>query len=71
MTGQIIGAVDLYDIIQHKDELLDQHGAEWFTGPIGWCLRNAKQFSKGFPALGRLGLWNSPPELVLKIEPQL
>lgn len=69
--GQIIGVADLHGVIE-KGELFNTPDDDWwFTGPIGWLLRNAKQFERGVPASGHLGLWDCPPDLLASIKPQL
>ena len=63
--GQIIGSAELCDVIDTADAI--NGDAWWFTGPYGWLLRNARQFDRGFPTRGQLGLWRCPADIVAKI----
>jgi hypothetical protein len=43
--GQIIGLVELYGVTRDMD-------GEWFSGPVGLLVRNARQLQKGLPHKG-------------------
>lgn len=48
-TGGIIGIVDLVDCVTRSNN-------EWFTGPIGWVLANARPLEP-YPCKGKLGIF--------------
>lgn len=44
--GQIIGIVELYGVTREMD-------GEWFTGPVGLLVRDARQLKRGLPHKGQ------------------
>lgn len=53
VRGAIIGSVDLLDCVTY-------HESNWFDGPYGWVLANAKTQPPVYMR-GQLGLWNFEP----------
>lgn len=48
--GGIIGIVDLVDVVTISDN-------EWFNGPYGWVLANARPL-EFYPCVGKVGLFD-------------
>jgi len=51
--GCVIGTVDVI-------EMTTESSSEWFTGPVGWILKNARRLEVPVFMRGRLGLWKCP-----------
>ena len=68
--GQIIGVVEIYDVIAIGDPVKPSD-REWFHGPFGLLLRNAHRFSKGVPHAGQLGLVECSPKIERLVFPLL
>jgi hypothetical protein len=64
VRGAIVGVVDVVDVVEH-------HRSKWFSGPLGWVLRNPRRLKKPIFCKGRLGLWHLPQAVQDKIRPQL
>jgi hypothetical protein len=64
VRGAIIGVVDVVDVV-------DRHRSKWFSGPLGWVLRNPRRLKKPIFCKGSLGLWHLPQEAQDKIKRQL
>jgi hypothetical protein len=43
----------------------------WFSGPLGWVLKDVVALRKPVECKGQLGLWNLPPRVERKIRAQL
>lgn len=43
---------------------------KWFTGPVGWCLRDVDVLPCGVPCRGMQGLWTVPKDLEQWIVPE-
>jgi hypothetical protein len=67
--GQIIGVVEVYDVV--PPGRLPDPAIEWFVGPFGFVLRNARQFKNGIPYSGQLGLVECPPHIERLVRPLL
>lgn len=67
-TGQIIGIAELYDVTDNSNSTL-QLGptSDWFSGPYGWWLRDARQFEIGIPCKGQLGIPLCPAHIAALI----
>jgi len=48
--GAIIGIASLVDCVAH-------HHSDWFEGPYGFVLKNARKFRDPIPYKGRLGIF--------------
>lgn len=55
--GMIVGQVDVVDCVGQSD-------SPWFTGPYGLVLRNSVAFAKPVFAVGQLGYFEVPDDLV-------
>jgi hypothetical protein len=62
-TGGIVGMVELKDCVTESS-------SEWFHGPVGWKLRNARQL-KFIPCKGQLGLFDPPAGVGRRVKAQL
>jgi hypothetical protein len=60
----IIGIVDLVDVVEESS-------SEWFTGPDGFVLENARALPLPITCKGALKFWEVPPEIVRDMERQL
>src|SRR5262245_15449329 len=57
----VIGVVDIVAVVK-------QSRSKWFSGPLGWVLRNPRQLRKPIHCRGRLGLWRIPSRLQAQIK---
>ena len=64
LHGAIIGVVDVVGVVRRCR-------SKWFSGPLGWVLRNARPLAKPIPCSGRLGLWQLPAQAHHAINRQL
>lgn len=62
--GVILGVVTLADIVE-------THSSEWFEGPYGWRLTDAREFVTPIPYMGQLGLPRASNELIERIHAAL
>lgn len=62
--GAIIGVVDIVRVVR-------KGRSKWFSGPLGWVLRNPRRLLKPIRCPGRLGLWRLPPRVRHAIDQQL
>ena len=63
-TGVIIGVVDVVEVV-------NQHESKWFSGPLGWVLRNSRVLIEPIKYTGARRLWKVKPEVVRTIKRQL
>jgi hypothetical protein len=56
-TGVIVGIVELVDVIEQSD-------SQWFNGPCGFVLKDAKPFVMPIPYPGQRGLFPVPREII-------
>lgn len=54
--GAIVGSVVVCGVVR-------SHASPWFTGPLGWQLRDPIQLKHPISCLGRLKVWTVPPQL--------
>lgn len=59
--GAIVGIADLVDCTKHSE-------SPWFSGPVGFVLRDALAFAEPIPAAGKLGFWYPPPDVAITLE---
>jgi hypothetical protein len=64
VTGVIIGVVDVVEVV-------DRHESKWFTGPLGWVLRNPRVLTEPIEYTGARRIWEVKPEVVRTIRPLL
>jgi hypothetical protein len=64
LTGVTIGVVDIVDVV-------DRHSSIWFSGPLGWVLKNPRLLAEPIRCRGNQRLWKVNPEIVRGIERQL
>jgi hypothetical protein len=64
VRGAIIGVVDIVGVVE-------AHPSKWFSGPLGWMLRNPRPLPRPIPCPGRLGLWELPPDVSYAVDQQL
>jgi hypothetical protein len=50
-VGGIVGITTVVDVV-------DSHSSQWFTGPLGWVLRDARPLPF-HPIRGRPGVWET------------
>ena len=62
--GAVIGIVDIVDVVE-------RHRSRWFSGPLGWVLRNPRALPTPISCNGRLGLWLLPANIDREIQRQL
>lgn len=62
--GKIIGTIEL-------ETFGTNFRSPWFTGPIGWKLKDPIALLEPIPAKGALGLWTIPSDIADEIERQL
>jgi hypothetical protein len=62
--GAIIGVVDVVGVV-------NGHRSKWFSGPLGWVLRNPRPLRQPIPCTGRLGLCRLPPSIRRAVDQQL
>ena len=55
--GCIVGRVEMYFCTT-------VHESVFFTGPYGFCFKNAVEFKDPVPVRGQLGIFNVPDELI-------
>ena len=58
--GGIVGVVELWDVVKKSPSW-------WFTGPVGWRMRNPREFETMIVRRGFQGLINCDPETERKI----
>ena len=61
LRGGIIGKCEIYDVVTESD-------SPWFSGPVGWRVRNAIHFSQLHPMKGQLGFFYVPEKFVFHEE---
>lgn len=66
--GAIIGACTLKDVIAKDREHLY---SPWFIGPYGFVLSRPRRLPRPIPLVGRLGLWQAPPDVMRKVRRQI
>lgn len=64
VRGAIVGVVDVVGCVE-------RHRSRWFSGPLGWVLKNPRPLSKPIPCKGALGLWEVSPAQKRAIQRQL
>lgn len=64
VRGAIIGLVDVVDVVEHDR-------SRWFSGPLGWVLRNPRPLRRPIPYRGGLGLWKVPRAVQRQIDARL
>ncbi len=64
VRGAIIGVVDVVAVVK-------RHRSKWFSGPLGWVLRNPRPLGGPLKCSGRLGLWRLSRRLRRAVEAQL
>jgi len=52
-AARSIGLADVVGVVE-------RHPSKWFSGPLGWMLRNPRPLPRPIPCAGRLGLWELP-----------
>ncbi len=60
VTGAIVGIAELVDVVEQSD-------SQWFNGPCGFVLKNAKPFAMPIPYPGQRGLFSVPREVIANV----
>lgn len=58
----VLGSVAFRGCVRADDEMLPWEEL-WFSGPIGWRLRDASALELPIPIRGGRGLWQLPPDV--------
>ncbi len=57
----VIGIVEIADVVS-------QSGSRWFTGPVGFVLRNPRPLRQPIPCPGNQRIWELPPRVARAID---
>jgi hypothetical protein len=60
--GAVVGEVDIVDAV-------DDHPSDWFEGPIGYVLRNARRYQPAVSFKGAVGIFYVPAEVLQASRP--
>lgn len=61
LRGGIIGKCEIYDVVRQSE-------SPWFSGPVGWRVRNAMHFSQLHPMKGQLQFFDVEEKIVYHYE---
>ena len=59
----IVGTAVVRGFLTNPSEIQDPEQAQWYFGPYGWVLDDARPLAEPVPCRGALGLWTVPADI--------
>lgn len=72
VLGAVVATAVVAGVAEHADSVWfsGSVGAFWFTGPIGWVLRDVVALAEPVPCRGAQGLWTVPNDVEQRVTAQ-